>query len=82
MAESEQSAAPLTVATLTGAEGKTTTAVLGNTYDAKLILAAHGGKYDNVRKFWTFDSSDEATAAVALGNRLYAMRAARRGGTA
>ena len=82
MADNEQAGA-LTLATLAqGADGKTENVVLGSTYDAKLILAAHGGKYDNARKFWTFADPTEASAAVAESNRYFQMRAARRGGSA
>jgi hypothetical protein len=81
MTENETGGA-LTLATLTNEKGEQTTAVLGSTYDAKLILAAHGGKYDQNRKFWTFADPNEAGAAVAVSNRYFAMRAARRGGSA
>ncbi|HTT14804.1 MAG TPA: hypothetical protein VMG81_03375 [Thermoplasmata archaeon] len=71
------------MATLTsGADGKTNTAVLGATYDAKLILAAHGGRYDNVRKYWTFEDPEAATKAVGEANAYFVMRAARRNGSA
>jgi len=82
MPETEQSA-PLSVATLSGPEGQEPTyAVLGNTYDAKLILAAHGGKYDQNRKFWTFASLPDAQKATSEACAYYAMRAARRGASA
>jgi hypothetical protein len=80
-----EASAPLSVALLTGNgenDKEPKVAVFGNTYDFKLVLAAHGGKWDANRKLWTFPTEEQARAAVADGSRLYTMRAACRGGSA
>jgi len=77
--------APLTVATLTDEKNPNAPAravVMGKTYDYRLPLAAYGGHFDKERQLWTFDNEQQARDAVNDCSRLFAMRAARRGGGA
>ena len=76
---------PLTVALLTGngeADSKPIVAVAGKTFEFRLELAAYGGSFDKGRQMWTFPTEEDARAAVADCDRLWKMRATRRGGSA
>lgn len=84
MAQSEPSA-PLSVAMLKGngeSDEKPVAAVFGKTYEARLILGAYGGRFDDKRQVWTFPTEDSATHAVEDATRYFVMRAAARGGSA